>query len=79
MPMENFLAGIGKTVSGMDIVVGIVKAILFGLTISVVSLYRGFRIRKTVTEIPMETSKAAVECLLYCLFLNVVVSVVYYI
>jgi phospholipid/cholesterol/gamma-HCH transport system permease protein len=79
MPMENFLAGIGKTVSGMDIAVGIVKATLFGLTISVVSLYRGFRIRKTVTEIPMETSKAAIECLLYCLFLNVVVSVVYYI
>lgn len=79
MPMENFLEGIGKTVSGMDIVVGIVKAILFGLTISVVSLRRGFGIKKTVTEIPVQTSKAAVECLLYCLFVNVIVSVVYYI
>jgi phospholipid/cholesterol/gamma-HCH transport system permease protein len=78
MPMENFLEGIGKTVSGMDIMVGVVKATLFGLTISVVSLYRGFRVRKTVTQIPVETSKAAIECLLYCLFVNVIISVIFY-
>jgi len=79
MPMENFLETIGKTVSGMDIAVGIVKATLFGLTISVVSLYRGFRVRKAVTQIPVEISKAAIECFLYCLFINVVISVVYYV
>lgn len=79
MPMEHFLAGIGKTVSGMDVAVGIVKAVLFGLTISVVSLNRGFRVRKTVTQIPMETSKAAIECLLYCLFIDVIISACFYI
>ena len=79
MPMEHFLDGIGKTVSSMDISVGVVKAVLFGLTISVVSLNRGFRVRKTVTQIPMETSKAAIECLLYCLFVDVIVSIIFYI
>jgi phospholipid/cholesterol/gamma-HCH transport system permease protein len=79
IPMENFLKGIGKTVSGMDIAVGTVKATLFGLTISIVSLYRGFSVRKTVTQIPMEISKAAIECLLYCLFVNVIISVVFYV
>jgi phospholipid/cholesterol/gamma-HCH transport system permease protein len=79
MPIEYFLDGIGKTVSGVDIAVGIVKAVLFGLTISVVSLNRGFRVRKTVTQIPMETSKAAIECLLYCLFIGVIISACFYI
>lgn len=79
MPMERFLEGIGKTISGTDITVGILKAALFGLTITVVCLYRGFRIKRAVTSIPMETSKAAIECLFYCLVVNVAISVVFYI
>lgn len=77
-PMENFLQEIGKAVSGIDITVGIVKAIFFGITVTVTSLYRGIRAGKAFTEIPQETSRAAVECLLYCLFINIVISVIFY-
>jgi phospholipid/cholesterol/gamma-HCH transport system permease protein len=78
VPMENFLEEICKAISGIDITVGIVKAIFFGFTIAVTSIYRGFRVRKTITEIPPETSKAAIECLLYCLFINIIISVIFY-
>ncbi|MEE9401695.1 MAG: ABC transporter permease [Desulfobacteria bacterium] len=78
VPMENFLQEIGKSISGIDITVGIVKALFFGFTVTVTSLYRGFRVKRAFTEIPPETSKAAVECLLYCLFINIIISVIFY-
>ena len=74
----NFLQKIGKAISGVDITVGIVKAIFFGFTITVTSLYRGFRVKKAITQIPSETSKAAIECLLYCVFINIIISVIFY-
>ena len=76
--VENFLYEISKAISGIDITVGIVKAIFFGVTITVTCLYRGFRPKKAVTKIPPETSKAAIECLLYCLFIDIIISVIFY-
>ncbi len=77
--VENFLEEIGKALSGTDITVGIVKAIFFGFTITVTTLYRGFRAKRAITEIPPETSKAAVECFLYCLFINTIISIIFYV
>ncbi|MDD2671561.1 MAG: ABC transporter permease [Syntrophales bacterium] len=77
-PMANFLGQIAKAVSGMDIVVGIIKGFLFGTAIAITSLYRGFTTSRQITAIPVSTSKAAVECLFYCLVLHVMVSVAFY-
>lgn len=74
----NFLEKTCKAISGVDITVGIVKAIFFGFTITVTSLYRGVRVKKAITQIPLETSKAAIECLLYCMFINIIISVIFY-
>jgi phospholipid/cholesterol/gamma-HCH transport system permease protein len=79
VPLENFLAEIGKAISGIDITVGIVKAIFFGFTITVTCLYRGLRVGQAFTQIPVATSKAAIECLLYCVFVNIIISVIFYI
>lgn len=77
--LDTFFEDVGKAVSGVDITVGLVKAIFFGLIISVTSLYRGFSAKKAITEVPQETSRAAVECLLYSLFMNIVISIIFYI
>jgi len=79
VPVGNFLEEIGKSISVADIAVGIVKAVFFGFTITVTSLYRGFREKKAITEIPPEASKAAVECLVYCVFIDTVISVIFYV
>ena len=77
--VENFLHEISKAISGIDITVGIVKAIFFGFTITVTCLYRGFRPKKAITKIPPETSKAAIECFLYCLFIDIIISIIFYV
>jgi phospholipid/cholesterol/gamma-HCH transport system permease protein len=79
IPMGNFLYQIAKAITFTDIVVGIIKALLFGLTITATCLYRGFERKKWITQIPSATSRSAIECLLYCLVINILISVGFYI
>ena len=78
IPMGNLLTQIGKAITPTDIVVGIVKAICFGIIITVTSLYNGFNIKKNITKLPSTTSSAAIECFIYCLIVNVIVSALFY-
>lgn len=79
IPMSNFLEQIAKAISATDIIVGIVKAICFGITITVTCLYHGFTAKKQITGIPLGTSKAAIQCFFYCLVINVIISIVFYV
>lgn len=78
IPMGNFLHQIAKAITGTDILVGIIKAVLFGITITVTCLYRGFEMKQRITEVPVATSKSAIECFLYCLVVNVFISTLFY-
>ncbi|MDP2646958.1 MAG: ABC transporter permease [Desulfobacterales bacterium] len=78
--MGDFLAQIAKAITLTDITVGIVKALFFGITITVTCIYHGLSIpQNMMTRIPMKTSRAAVDCFFYCLLINVAISVAFYI
>jgi phospholipid/cholesterol/gamma-HCH transport system permease protein len=74
----NFLQQIAKAITVSDIAVGIIKAILFGITITVTSLYRGFQMKRRITDVPVATSRSSVECFLYCLVINAFISIIFY-
>lgn len=78
VPMSSFLFQIAKAVTPSDIMVGLVKAILFGVTITATCLYRGFEMKQQITEVPIATSRSAIECFLYCLVINVIISIIFY-
>ncbi len=78
IPMGNFLHQIAKAISIADIAVGMTKAILFGFTITVTCLYRGLEMKSQITEVPIATSRAAVECFFYCLVINGIISIIFY-
>ena len=79
IPMGNFLYQIAKAITLADIAVGLIKAIMFGVIITVTCLYRGFEMKRQITEVPVATSRSAVECFLYCLVVNAFISVVFYV
>lgn len=78
IPMSNFLFQIVKAIRPTDIGVGLLKAVVFGVAITVTSLYRGFEMKHQITEVPVATSRSAVEAFLYCLFINVLISIAFY-
>ena len=51
-PVGNFLGQIGKAVTGVDIIVGIVKGICFGMAITATCLYQGFKVESISPEFP---------------------------
>ena len=76
--MGDFMEQIGRAITATDIAAGIIKAIFFGITITATCLKHGFSIKKLITEIPVSCSKAAVECFFYCLLINFIISILFY-
>ncbi len=78
IPVTNFLKNVGNALSGSDVAVGIVKAVFFGLTISIVCLYQGFRIRSQSDSLALAVSRSAIDASLFCLVVNVLISIIFY-
>jgi len=78
LPLGNFLKQIAGAVTVSGIAVGLIKAVCFGITITVTSTYHGLRVGRYITEIPVAASRAAVECFFYCLVINVIISGLFY-
>jgi phospholipid/cholesterol/gamma-HCH transport system permease protein len=69
---------LANTISAADIVVGIIKAVLFGITITVICLYHGFKTKKHITQIPVAASTASVQCFGSCLIISAAISALFY-
>jgi len=78
MPISNLFGQIEAAITFTDILVGIIKALCFGLSITVICLYHGFKTNLKITGIPAQTSKVAVECFFSCLVIDVIISVLFY-
>ena len=79
LPVEGFFQQIAKGVVGSDITVGVLKGIFFGITITVTCLYHGFSRKNQITQVPVATSLAAMDCFFYCLVVNIFISFIFYV
>ena len=78
IPIKNLFGQIETAITFTDILVGIIKALCFGLSITVICLYHGLKTNTKITGIPAQTSKVAVECFFSCLVIDVIISVLFY-
>ncbi len=78
VPLPNLMDQIARAITPADIAVGILKALCFGVIITVTSLYQGFTVRKQVTSIPVACSTGAIDTLLYILIVNILISGAFY-
>ncbi len=78
LPLQNFLSQIGKALTGLDIAVVALKALFFGVGITVISLHYGLAITKGITEVPVAASRGAVACLFYCLAVNFILFAAFF-
>ncbi len=76
--LGDFLLQIANAISVADITVGLIKAVLFGVTITVTCLYHGFKTQRHITQIPVAASRASVQCFIYCLIISAVISLLFY-
>ncbi|BBO84390.1 ABC transporter permease [Desulfosarcina ovata subsp. sediminis] len=79
LPVEGFIQQIARGVEGTDIVVGLLKGFFFGITIAVTCLYHGLTRKSQITQVPVATSRAAMDCFFYCLVINIFISFIFYV
>lgn len=78
IPPWSLLNDLIRTLGGTDVMVGLVKALFFGVIISVVCLHQGFRAGEAMTDVPPRASRALVQCFIFSILVNVLVSAVFY-
>ena len=78
MTLYNYVYGLTVAVQQSDFVIVLVKGICFGITIPTVCLYNGFLAQGAITAIPPRVSRALVDSLLYCVFLDIMIAVAFY-
>ncbi len=78
LELSTFLNILGCSITRWDLAVGVVKGFFFGLTISAICLLQGFSVKKSITEVPQVTAKAAVQSLIYCVVLDIIISLLFY-
>ncbi|MFH1135247.1 MAG: ABC transporter permease [Pseudomonadota bacterium] len=70
----TFLHALLIEIKASDFLIVIAKSLCFGVVIPVVCLHGGFGAQKAVTNVPPRVSRALVDCLIYCLFFNIIIS-----
>jgi phospholipid/cholesterol/gamma-HCH transport system permease protein len=78
VPLGRLSWVVSRALSFSDVAIGLVKALFFGSTIGIVCVYRGMSARRELTAVAPQVSRAAVECLLWCLALDVIISAFFY-
>ncbi len=75
---DMFMMYVMNTITVTDIISGLLKTIIFGFFISAISIYHGFQAVSS-TQIPQVTTKAVMTSINYTFFLNVIITVLFYI
>ncbi len=76
--MEYFSAILGS-LQARDIVSTFVKSFVFGIIISVVATYQGFRVSASVTEVPRAAIKSVGRGFVLCFLADALITLIYYV
>ncbi|MCX7025186.1 MAG: ABC transporter permease [Spirochaetes bacterium] len=75
---QEYFGNLLTILSVGDVVSGLVKALVFGVIISVVSTFQGFSVARASTEIPVAGIKAVGQSFILCIIADVAITLVQY-
>ncbi|MCE5194364.1 MAG: ABC transporter permease [Nitrospiraceae bacterium] len=79
VPFEQFVKGILSSLSMNDLTVSLIKSLFFGLLISLVSCYEGFKVKKSITQIPQATTRATIQSLFLVFIFDGIITFIFFI
>jgi len=77
--MEYYFSNLLHQLTIYDLLLSIIKSIAFGAIISIVAVIEGFSVDRASTEVPVAGLKAVSNAFGLCIFVNVLLSALYYI
>lgn len=77
-PITEYLGALMSTLTVGDVASGLIKALVFGIVVSVVSTYQGFSVNRASTEIPVAGIRAVGQSFILIIITDVLVTLVQY-
>jgi len=75
LPFDEYLVNLIHALTVGDILSALLKSIVFGIIIAVVSIYYGFDVKRAVTEVPQKTIKSIGMSITLCILADAVIVV----
>ncbi len=79
IPFSKFFDIIFTTMELNDLMILFIKSIVFGAIITTLSVYYGFKVKMSSTEVPQAVTKAVVSSLIFTFVFNGIVTVMFYV
>jgi phospholipid/cholesterol/gamma-HCH transport system permease protein len=79
VPFVEYFSALLRTMQLRDIVSTLLKSFVFGVIISVVATFQGFKVSASVTEIPRAAIKAVGQGFVLCFLADAVITLIYYV
>ncbi len=74
----TFLKELMSSLTGIDLSVGFLKSLAFGLLIALTCTYHGLGVRYSPIEVPQAATKGVVSAILSCIIFNVAITILFY-
>jgi len=74
-PFQEYISSLAQQISLTDAMASIIKSFLFGIIISVVSTYHGFKVQHAITEVPQRTIKSIGNSMVFCILLDGIIII----
>jgi phospholipid/cholesterol/gamma-HCH transport system permease protein len=76
--LGTFLSRIMEVLLLSDVVLSLVKGIIFGILISLICTFRGFSVRGSSIEVPQQTTKAVLNAISAMFLADGLIALIYY-
>jgi phospholipid/cholesterol/gamma-HCH transport system permease protein len=78
MPAAMYFGNLLTNLTLADILISIVKSIVFGMLISTVAVIAGFNVERASTEIPVAGLRAVSQAFVMCILSDIILAALYY-
>jgi phospholipid/cholesterol/gamma-HCH transport system permease protein len=78
IPFAEYVGNLLAALSPADFGSSLVKSVVFGMIISLVAAYQGFRVKVSSTEVPQIAIKAVGQGFVLCILADAVITLIYY-
>jgi phospholipid/cholesterol/gamma-HCH transport system permease protein len=79
LPMADYFNNILRNLTMADILVSLIKSIIFGMILAIVATVQGFSVERASTEIPQAGLRAVGSAFAWCIIADLVISGISYI
>ena len=79
VPFLEYFRALLRTFQLRDILSTVVKSFIFGIIVSVVATFQGFKVSVSVTEIPRAAIRAVGQGFVLCFLADAVITLIYYV